>query len=192
MDEPMNAYGSHIPILEKLFQFNNIMSVIETGMGDFSTSFFVSHGCGLVSIEMQNLQWFQEVSAKHAGNAEFLCMLDKDQAVNYVAASSFVDLVFVDGHHYSRFDQVMAGMRTARYVVAHDSEAMIYRWDRVALPAGWVWVDVEEFGPNPWTAVMMRRGDLAVNEEWLKDWKYTAYDSLKEKKYVHLHIQDDI
>jgi hypothetical protein len=39
---------------------------------------------------------------------------------------------------------------------------------------------------------MMRKGDIGINMQWMQHMKHTVYDSLKDKRYVHLHTQDDI
>lgn len=189
----MNPYASHMPILEKLFECCSIRSVIETGMGDFSTRFFCEKGCNLVSIEMQNKPWYEKIEAELKGpNRVFLYLPGKDGACEFLRAATKVDLVLVDGHHHSRFRQIQEAFDKARYIVVHDTEAFVYRWDRVKLPKWWVWIDFEEFSPNPWTALLCKVVDGLNHAEWIEHWRHTKYVEMSKKKYVHTFTEEGI
>ena len=192
MDETIvNGYASHMPILKEIIKQNNVKSVIETGMGDFSTKLFAELGLDFTSIEMSDLGWYQKMGREVGKSGRLLMLEGKDKACEYIRDSQNVDLVLVDGHHYSRFRQVQEGLRVAKMVIAHDSEALVYRWDRVVLPKGFVWVDIEQYWPMPWTAIIARKQIIDRNG-WIKNLKHTEYTSMKDKKYIHLNIDEKV
>ena len=172
----MSGYGSHLKILKALMDNVSIKKVIETGMGDYSTKLFVERGCQFVSIEMHNQKWYEKTEAKYKGqDREFHCWIGKYRACEYIeSVDPDVDLIFIDGHEATRFIQFQQAFHKARYVAAHDTEALIYRWDRIRIPKGWVWIDFVFTGP-PWTTIAMRQEDYNANKPWINKMKNSVY-----------------
>ena len=62
----MDKFQSHEEILSFLIDKFNIKSIFETGMGDFSTSLFVNKAKKVVSLEIQNQEWFEKINSKQS------------------------------------------------------------------------------------------------------------------------------
>lgn len=149
------TFASHLPALEAVFMCQKIRSVYEFGMGFASTAFFLVNlkGGRLVSVEMDHVAWFERVcrAYKEWGNFEPLLHLGAHGAVELLKRSiTAFGLIFVDGHG-ERWRGINAAFKETGIVVAHDTEASCYAWDRVAVPLGWEAVIWDTAGP--WTTI---------------------------------------
>lgn len=139
MTEPIKAqdgYGSHLPILDRVTKEGS--RIIEFGAGLHSTPFFAKRGSFLFSIEMQDVKWLHKVrseafNSQPPPNVQLRAAIGPWAFLGVALPSEPFDLGFVDGHGKSRFGVVNYLMRLGvPIIVAHDTEALRYHWDRVA------------------------------------------------------------
>lgn len=128
-----SGYGSHIPFLEFIFSTFEPCSVVEFGMGEYSTPFFLLNCCNVVSIEMQDKAWYERLKQKLGLNQSWQTYLALGPtAWKDVQLPEKFCLAFIDGHADSRADCVNAMLdRQIPYIVAHDTECNVYRWENV-------------------------------------------------------------
>jgi len=133
-----SGYGSHLPILNMLFRaYPSIEHVVEFGMGNFSTKYFMCQQCELMSVEMQSEEWFAKMSAELMNEAK-----EHWTPVLALGATEWktlkypdvVNLCFVDGHAESRADCVQFMFDKAMIIVCHDFECPVYEWSRIQKP----------------------------------------------------------
>jgi len=176
--ENMNAYGTHMPILESYIKAFRPVSVFEFGCGDFSTALFVRECRRVVSVEMQNEAWYSRMKEKHQSdnNVELLLALGRDPGLELL--TSRFDLIFVDGHMQSRTRQCEIGAAHADTIIAHDTDQPCYHWHNIELGVGWIWIDIVSV--RPWTSVMTRNPKVV---EWTAQFKAQRYFDMEEKSY---------
>lgn len=144
-------YQSHLAVLKNIFQVFEIKTVLELGLGNFSTPFFLSQNIHLTSIE-SDFNWARKFiqSAKHD-------ILIKDP-VEFMSCeiSDRPDLIFIDcDPGYQRPHCVNSAFGYTDLIITHDTEPSsesIYEYYKVNIPLGWcVW----EYQPKdlPWTRV---------------------------------------
>lgn len=139
-------YGSHLPFLKIIIKAFNFKSVLELGLGDNSTPFFLDHICMLHSVEQQDEEWLNRIKNK-IGNqpmwgAEFL---PYPKLFEY--SKGHYDLVFIDGHHKSRADDVNYAFHKANLIVAHDFEKKnYYQWHKIQMPDDYRLIVYDEKG----------------------------------------------
>ena len=62
-------YGSHLRVFEKVFATFETKKVLEFGLGQFSTPFFVNHAELVVSVEQESKEWYERIKARiHSAN----------------------------------------------------------------------------------------------------------------------------
>ena len=165
----MNAYGTHLPVLKKLFETADIKTVLEFGPGEYSTDLFVESATTVISIDQQNHAYADMIRKKYKDNKhiEVLYLAGSTRGLDYLKnASGKFDLIFVDGHIDGRWGAVNQAFSKARIIVAHDTESKRYDWKKIVVPKGWhthVFTD-----RTPWTTL------------WTKDRK--LINSMKSKK----------
>ena len=133
-----SGYGSHLPILRLLFSANLIRNVVEFGMGNFSTEFFLCKQVELTSIEQQDENWLKQMLTKERP----IWMTQKWETVLSLGATSWrelvypekIDLCFVDGHLDARADCVNFMFNRADIIVCHDFECPVYNWGKIQMP----------------------------------------------------------
>lgn len=181
MRENMDAYGSHLYLLENLIKSVNPLSILETGCGFNSTELFIKNKIKTISLEMQDQVWFERVKDRYT-KIDFLdlrLMLGTTPAVKFIENSGNYDIIFIDGHGDNRWEQVNASFSHTNIIVTHDTEAMTYMWYKVNLPSGWFWVDfIEE---NPWTSILTN--DLQLINSAL-EFKHKIYSDISNKDYL--------
>ena len=60
-----DLYSTHLPFLEKIFSLIEKPNlVIEFGMGNYSTNFFIQNSNKVESIEMQSKEWYDNMYEK--------------------------------------------------------------------------------------------------------------------------------
>jgi hypothetical protein len=58
----INGYGTHLEYLEEIFNFKGkLKTIIEFGMGNFSTKLLIENGKNVTSIEMQYEDWYDKM-----------------------------------------------------------------------------------------------------------------------------------
>lgn len=133
-----SGYGSHLPILNFLFKGNMIRNVVEFGMGNFSTEFFLCKQVDLMSIEQQDENWLKQMIAKNRPK----WMVEKWEPILALGATKWteldypdkIDLCFVDGHLEARANCVNFMFNRADFIVCHDFECPVYNWDKIRIP----------------------------------------------------------
>lgn len=131
-----SGYSSHIPFLQFIFKKFDPCSVVEFGMGLYSTPFFLVNCCNVVSIEMQDIVWYDKVTQKLGQNQNWKTYLALGPDTwKQIALPEKFCLAFVDGHIDSRTDCVNAMFnRQIPYIVAHDTECNVYHWQKIKQP----------------------------------------------------------
>lgn len=127
----MDGFGSHLPLLEEIFKLKKINSVLEFGMGDFSTDFFVNNCSDVTSIEMQTEEWFHKTYEKYKDHANWKGVLCLGPQEFKTLSYKKIDLCFVDGHGDSRPDCINHMQTYSDIFVAHDTETFTYYWGRI-------------------------------------------------------------
>ena len=141
----MNGYETHIPILTALFEATEINTVIEFGMGDYSTPFFLRRVQRLVSVEQQDKEWYRRTAERYAAEpggckwAHCYRPVGTDMGLPLIQQCENDVLGFVDGHHAFRVAAVNAmlehGLKT---VVIHDTGLVdYYKLRELLLPYGY-------------------------------------------------------
>jgi hypothetical protein len=148
---------SHLPVLNYLIDACNVRSVLEFGMGEYSTRLFIERCEYVVSVEMNSQEWFDRFSPLKSD--AFLPLFYPGRKEAIIEASDIgrrFDMVFCDGNGWSRPEQVMIGMCLSDIVVAHDTQSQeaspeaAYGWERLRVPDGW---GVTHHGYVPRTSV---------------------------------------
>lgn len=125
-------YSSHLYILEKIYKILPIESVLEFGMGFYSTTFFVENSKKITSIEMQTEDWFNKVKEKIKS--------DKWKGILSLGENSFRNLTFEDKYSLcfvdgiNRADCINFLQNKTEIIVAHDTEAGCNWYNNVKLP----------------------------------------------------------
>jgi hypothetical protein len=153
----MDLYSTHLEILEFVFEQKKYKTVVEFGMGYYSTPFFLKSVNKLISVEMQNAKWYEELirSIKNDKWNPVLC-LDKYAFLSIDFADG-IDCCFVDGHGDTRPECVNHFFGKAETIIVHDTEYHGYGWERVKRP-----IEYEEFTfvkyPNYTTVYSIDKG----------------------------------
>lgn len=165
----MDEYGTHIPVLNEIFQFLEINNVLEFGMGNNSTPLLIKSCKGHVtSVEMQQQEWYETVVEQNLSNDDkwtpILALGSHEILSNTDVVNKHYDLVFVDGHGDSRPECINHFFGKTDIIVAHDVETPSYRWELVNTPPEYV---MYYYGKeNPATAVYSNNHQLI---EYLKN-----------------------
>ena len=128
-----NNYSSHLYVFETLFKTFKINTVLEFGLGEYSTPFFAGRGQFVISIEQESQEWFDKIKAKiNLPNWQGIFQQDPSIVFKYFDEKGIrFDLVFSDGMAQTRC--VVANMaleRNVPIVVLHDTEKIwYYRWN---------------------------------------------------------------
>lgn len=154
----MNRFGTHLELLEKIIEFKKISSVIEFGMGDNSTTFFIDKVSMLTSIEMQDEKWYNKICELYKANPIWKPIKSIGPSEIFNLDYENVDLVFVDGHGETRAKCVNHMSKYSETIVAHDTEAeKVYKWSEVSLPGYFEFTDRRN---QPWTTVWSKDKSL--------------------------------
>ena len=188
MDEPdIKEFSTHWHITKKVLENNRIRKIIEQGSGYYSSGLFYDRKISTTTIEEMHEGWYQTVKNRYP-RLNVLFMPSRGEFIKYLKRHK-TDLLFVDGSEFARSLAVQEGFRQAKIIIAHDTEALVYRWDRIKLPKGWVWVDIEQW--DPWTAVITNMRNIKKNS-WIRNYKHTIYTDIRNKKYLLKNVRNDI
>jgi hypothetical protein len=129
----IDNYSTHLPLLEKIFSvMDKPKTVLEFGMGNFSTQFFIEKSENTISIEMQSEEWYNDMFKKFSSNSNWSPHLYLGPETFMGFKFTSVDLCFVDGHGETRPECVNHMMNlNCPIIIAHDTETSSYGWDRV-------------------------------------------------------------
>lgn len=147
-----DRYSTHLDILTQIYNYKKINTVMEFGMGMYSTDLFLKRTSGIVeSIEMDTEDWFIELKNKFAGFSNWnpSLLLGKDAYLNHNFLERY-DLAFSDGHPESRADCVNFIAKYCDTIVAHDTEVPSNKYDTVDLPDYFTFEDTRR---DPYTKV---------------------------------------
>lgn len=128
-----DLYSTHLPFLEKIFSLIEKPNlVIEFGMGNYSTNFFIQNSNKVESIEMQSKEWYDNMYEKFKTYDNWSPFMfigpDEYKKHNFLKP----DLCFVDGHGNTRPECVNLMIDLGcPIIIAHDTETATYGWDRV-------------------------------------------------------------
>ncbi|MFW5794575.1 MAG: hypothetical protein ACOCV1_03720 [Bacillota bacterium] len=184
----LNPFETHKPILQKIITDFNIKSILEFGMGNYSTKMFLEYCNEVVSIEMQDSNWYDVISEKYKDDKKLtaLLKLGEETFLEYVNnLNRKFDLVFVDGHGHSRWEQINSCFDKTSIISAHDTESKIYKWYNVNLPDSWYWIDIKN--ENPWTSIISN--DLKLKETIMSSFQCTEVKDLNNKEYVNYDME---
>lgn len=133
----MDRYSTHLNLLKDLYSRFSPKTVLEFGLGEYSTPFFIQGSDKVVSIEMQQDTWYYGIYElyKHHENWEPVLNIGCD--FESAVPDTYFDLVFVDGHGDCRPECINYMFNRASIIVTHDYEAETYGWDRINVPSGY-------------------------------------------------------
>jgi hypothetical protein len=130
----VDVYGTHLEYLQEIFNFKGkIETIIEFGMGNFSTKLLIENGINVTSIEMQYEDWYNKMVSKFSNNKNWTPhkLIGPYEFMN-ITYPEKVDFVFVDGHGGTRPECINFMMeKNCPIIIAHDTETPSYGWDRV-------------------------------------------------------------
>ena len=165
-----DSYSSHLAVFEKIFSSFNIESVLEFGMGKYSTVFFAERCKLAVSIEQENQQWYEKLSSEIHSPNFFSVFQENPEAVfqYFDEKGTRFDLVFSDGMTNTRC--LVANLAMARnvpMVVLHDAEKIwYYRWNLLNIPADYRRFDFRgKQGAKKVTTILTNR-DADIVDGW--------------------------
>ncbi len=163
-------YRSHLSVFEKIHGTFNINRVLEFGLGEYSTPFFVEH-CGfVVSIEQESREWYDKIKAKiNSLNWHPVFQRDPEAVFQYFNnKDAAFDLVFSDGLAQTRCLVANQAMqRNVPLVVLHDTEKIwYYRWNLLDIPSGYSRFDFRcRTGVHKVTTVLTNH-DANIIDQW--------------------------
>ena len=131
-----DAYGSHMPVLERIFKTFDICSAVEFGMGKHSTPFLLINCCKVMSIEMQEEDWYRKTVKQLGENENWQHHLNLG-AFEFLKLdyAEEIDFAFIDGHGDSRPECLnLMFAHEVPVIAAHDTEKRCYGWHRVKKP----------------------------------------------------------
>lgn len=149
----MDKFSTHLNLMTHIFQFKDIRTSLEFGMGNFSTEFLIKNTKNKVtSIEMQFESWFNEINNKFSQNKKWKGILSIGPYDAFkLDYEKKYDFILVDGHVETRPECVNFSSKFCNTIVAHDTEAEnVYGWNRVNLPDFYTF---EDRSNQPWTKV---------------------------------------
>jgi hypothetical protein len=163
-----DGYGSHIRVFEKIFESLPVSTVLEFGMGLYSTPFFATHCDFVVSVEQESRQWYDETVAKiKSPNWRHIYEADPEAVFNHFDNNGTkFDLVFSDGMAGTRYVVAnLALQKKVPIIVLHDTEKVsYYRWYLLEMPGEYCRYDFRLCdGSNKVTTILTNRYMREVN-----------------------------
>ncbi len=163
-------YRSHLSVFEKIYSAFNINRVLEFGLGEYSTTFFVGHCEFVVSVEQESREWYYKINAKiNSPNWHPVFQRDPEAVFQYFdGKGTTFDLVFSDGLAQTRcLVANMAMQRKVPIVVLHDAEKVwYYRWNLLDIPSSYSRFDFRcRTGVHKVTTVLTNH-DANIIEQW--------------------------
>ena len=159
----MKNCTTQLPILEFITDNIECKSVFEFGMSHFSTKLLSNKFEHVISVEMQDQNWFDEMNNKNdlPSNVDLKCALGKTPAIDILKSiDGKQSCVIVDGHEDNRWECINESFEKTDVIIAHDTEMHSYKWELVKKPKDFIWIDVKQY--NPWTSVLTSNKDLIL------------------------------
>lgn len=162
-------YGSHLAVLEKVLTSFDVKSVLEFGLGDFSTPLFATHCRVVVSVEQESREWLEKIRAKiNSENWHSVFQPDPREIFRHFdAAGQRFDLVFSDGLASTRcLVANMALERGVPLVLLHDAEKIwYYQWNLLDIPADYSRFDFRHQQGNRKVTAILANGNQNILEQ---------------------------
>ncbi len=120
-----SGFHTHLPVLQKILEENDIKRILEDGSGEHSTLLFLKSGATLVTVE-EDPKW--EIMTLKAVKAEgenllFGWMVLTEWLPILTSEETLPDLVFIDGKRETRCERANEAFRAkVPIVVIHDTE----------------------------------------------------------------------
>ncbi len=172
MDNNMefDDYSSHLAVFEKIFAAFEVKSVLEFGLGNFSTPFFATHSRLVVSVEQESREWYEKIKAKiNSENWHPVFQPDPREIFRHFdAAGQRFDLVFSDGLATTRcLVANMAMERNVPLVLLHDAEKIwYYQWNLLNIPANYSRFDFRHQQGNGKVTTVLANDSQNILEQW--------------------------
>lgn len=168
-------YASHLPVLKYLFSKYDIRNVLELGMGNHSTTFFVKQDIdSLVSVET-DLAWINTCKEKN-GVSDKQIIVYRQDVNNFNHITSEYDFGFVDCKPNNTRGACVNKLieHGVDIIVMHDMEPQFrqgYGYNQISLTDDYelfIYKNKEPYRSwgDPWTGVVMKKS--LVNESLIK------------------------
>jgi len=156
----MDGFGSHLELFDFIFEYKQPDTILEFGMGDFSTPYFIKKAKKeVVSIEMQMEDWFNKINEKFKNEPKWTG-IKSIGPFNFMQLGIYkkYDVIFVDGHGSSRPECINFVQNFTDNIVVHDTETASYRWNMISLPIEFR--KIEYTKSRPWTTLFTKDLEL--------------------------------
>lgn len=190
IDFTVEEFATHIPIMTELIKKFNIKKVLEIGPGYYSTGLLSDICNEVISIEISDNLWFDEISSKFSSNkVKVVSALDNSaqKAFDYIEANhkgEKFDMIFIDGDVESRWKCANFAQNYSDIIMIHDTEDHVYRWDKVELQDQWVWNKI----PLYYIETSVLSSDVNVNT-FISN---LNYDNLRESYFDKVRVKDEV
>jgi len=181
--------ATHLPVLcEILDLIGGEPSVLEFGMGEWSTRLFCDRCKSVLSIETGSPSWYEKITALHQHVPGFKAAKVIHPTAELTLAKTITskfDLVFLDGGHTCRgiLAQTAMIMGWAPIIVCHDSEEKIYGYSAVVCPVGWEVLEIRDM--STWTLVFTQLSGLLDDlKKVFLNTQIHSVDGLRTKTYL--------
>ena len=116
-----DLYATHLPILKKVLEENDIKFIIEDGGGEHSTKLFVESSAEWVITVEEDKDWFKKLKSQFPYFTQDKWVVLRGWDSNLFGANP--DLVFIDGPAETRAERANDAFRKkVPFVVIHDTE----------------------------------------------------------------------
>ena len=163
-------YSSHLAVLEKVFSAFEVKTVLEFGLGNFSTPFFVTHSQVVVSVEQESRQWFEKTKAEINSQNWYPVFQPDPKEIfrHFDAANQRFDLVFSDGLSTTRcLVANMAMERNVPLVLLHDAEKIwYYQWNLLDIPANYSRFDFRHQQGSRKVTTVLTNDSRHIPQQW--------------------------
>lgn len=158
----MKNCTTQLPILE--FVTSNIECNIafEFGMNLCSTNLLSDRFKSVISVEMNDQNWYDEMRKEQFPNhVDLKIALGKKSEIDILKSiDGKLSCIIVDGHEDNRWECINESFDKTDVIIAHDTEMHSYNWDLVKKPRDFIWIDIKQY--NPWTSVLTNNQDLIL------------------------------
>lgn len=163
-----NTTSSHMPIQMELIKIYNPKSILELGVGYYSTKLYLDNSESLTSIESDSTDWFELMESHFNSypNWNHLMISGLDNIRDYLKGNRW-DLIFVDGDEF-RSEETNLSFECSDIIVCHDTQW--YFRDKWNVPKDFYQIDFKNFGvsyghiagysENPWTTLFVKNKDI--------------------------------
>lgn len=122
-----SGYGSHIPVLQFIFEHIQIRNTIELGCGNFSTPFLIDNCKRVLSIEQSDFNWFKKINSKYINDPGWVGVYSENPMYLSNVDLDFYDFALIDGAGYTRVNCCAYCMfKKMDTILIHDSENSWY------------------------------------------------------------------